>query len=471
MDANDDTSTGSATASFAYGADGRTTSQTVNGVTTTFGYTATSLPTTVTTPTASALSVYDADEWRIARQVTVGGTTSTQYSLRGPDASTLSEFRTACPTCTLAWSADHIYGGGRLLASFAAPPTDPVVEFAGATSANAETSPNPSVLVKVVTATGAATEAPITVPYATVNAGGGTATAGEDYVPATGVLAIPAGTASGATFPIGFGVLDDTMDEPNETVLLRLGSPTNARLGTTETLTYTILDDDAPPVLTVTSVVVNESANQAVVSATLSAASGYTVTATASTTPGTAVASYDFTATSVPLTFPSKTTALTVVVPLTNDGYAERTEAFTVALSAVTYATPSAPATVTVLDDDGPRVEIDPTYPGDYFALAHTTAGDQTYIQIYNPHSVAVTALVTYVRHSGQGEQHKYVLSPKQRLGLHVNADPFILPNVPASAVVQSLDTARPLVAELANYWGGNWEGGEATEGVTPALN
>ena len=54
-------------------------------------------------------------------------------------------------------------------------------------------------------------------------------------------------------------------------------------------------------------------------------------------------------------------------------------------------------------------------------------------------------------------------------MGLHVNADAFIEPNVPSSAVVQSLDTARPLVAELSNYWGGSWEGGEAMEGVTPA--
>ena len=331
--------TDAVTASFSYGADGRTTSQTVNGVTTTFGYTATSLPTTVTTPTASALSVYDADEWRIARQVTVGGATSKHYSLRGPDAATLSEFRTACGGCTLAWTADHIYGGGRLLATFAAPPTDPVVEFAGATSANAETWATPSVLVKVVTESGAATVAPITVPYATVNASGGTATAGEDYVPATGVLSIPAGTASGATFPIAFGVLDDPMDEPNETVVLRLGSPTNARVGPLDTLTYTIQDDDAAPTLTITSMTVNESAGQAVVAVTLSAPSGYTVTAHASTAAGTAVATHDFSPVAAAVTFEPLAMSRTVVVALTNDGYAEPDEAFTVGLSAVTYAT------------------------------------------------------------------------------------------------------------------------------------
>ncbi len=90
-----------------------------------------------------------------------------------------------------------------------------------------------------ITATlSAASTRTITVNYATSN---GTALDGTDYVAATGTLTFTAGSTTAAfTVPI----LDDALDEPDETVTLTLSNPVNAALGAPNLATLTILDDD-----------------------------------------------------------------------------------------------------------------------------------------------------------------------------------------------------------------------------------
>lgn len=83
--------------------------------------------------------------------------------------------------------------------------------------------------------------APVTVTYAVT---AGTATAGVDFVQATGMLSFPAGVT---TQPIPVTVLGDRVDEPNETVLVVLSNPIGASAGVM-TATLTIVDDDEPPV-------------------------------------------------------------------------------------------------------------------------------------------------------------------------------------------------------------------------------
>ena len=65
----------------------------------------------------------------------------------------------------------------------------------------------------------------MTVNYATAN---GTATAGSDYVAASGTLTFAPGVA---TRPMTVSVNGDTTSEPNETFVVTLSSPTNAVLG------------------------------------------------------------------------------------------------------------------------------------------------------------------------------------------------------------------------------------------------
>ncbi len=72
----------------------------------------------------------------------------------------------------------------------------------------------------------------------------GTATAGQDYDPAQGVLNFAAGETE-RTFTVP--ITEDTLDEPDETVNLTLSGPDpapGARLGTPSTAVLTIVDND-----------------------------------------------------------------------------------------------------------------------------------------------------------------------------------------------------------------------------------
>ena len=90
-------------------------------------------------------------------------------------------------------------------------------------------------------ATGAALAIPVRV-----RAAGTTATAGDDYTLA-GTISIPDGDSSGTA---AFAVVDDSEDEPGETVVVELGSPLPSGLaaGAADHVTITIADNDATTV-------------------------------------------------------------------------------------------------------------------------------------------------------------------------------------------------------------------------------
>ena len=120
----------------------------------------------------------------------------------------------------------------------------------------------------------------VTVPYTL----SGTATGGSDYeTPASTSLSIAAGDTSGT---IVVKVKGDTLDEPNETIIVTLGAPTNATVsGTVEGAgagTGTINDDDATPTVTLklTPGSIAENGGTSTVAATLSGASSQAVTLT-----------------------------------------------------------------------------------------------------------------------------------------------------------------------------------------------
>jgi Calx-beta domain len=86
----------------------------------------------------------------------------------------------------------------------------------------------------------------VSVAYATSNV---TATAGADYVAASGLLTIPAGSTTGT---IDIAILGDALDEDAETFKVTLSAPTNAILSSASSAVGTINDaNPVPPVVQV----------------------------------------------------------------------------------------------------------------------------------------------------------------------------------------------------------------------------
>ncbi|GIR77918.1 MAG: hypothetical protein CM15mP80_05430 [Alphaproteobacteria bacterium] len=83
----------------------------------------------------------------------------------------------------------------------------------------------------------AASEKTITVDYATAD---GSATATNDYVSSTGTLTFNPGETSKT---ISLSIVQDTIDELDETFTVSLSNPTNSSISTA-TGTVTITDDE-----------------------------------------------------------------------------------------------------------------------------------------------------------------------------------------------------------------------------------
>ena len=121
----------------------------------------------------------------------------------------------------------------------------------------------------------AASSQNVTVNYTVTGTASG---AGTDYTLANGTATIAASSTS-TTITIA-SIVNDTLDEANETVILTLSNPSNATLGSDSVHTYTITDNDNPPVVDFNSTSSNgaESVSSKALTVDLSAASGKSVT-------------------------------------------------------------------------------------------------------------------------------------------------------------------------------------------------
>ena len=203
----------------------------------------------------------------------------------------------------------------------------------------------------------------ITVRYGT---GDGSARAGSDYTPRSGLLVF---TGSTTTQTISVSVGGDVLDEDEETFTVTLSDPTNAVI-VKATGTATIRDDDAAPLLSVsggrpettgqpaTATVVegNGGSSGGLVAVTLSAPSSKPVTVAYSVGGGTATAA-DYGTGTIPgtLTFAPGETDRAVRVTVTGDTLDEADETFQVTLSSpVNAGLGAAVGAVTIADDDAP---------------------------------------------------------------------------------------------------------------------
>src|SRR5262249_45167439 len=140
----------------------------------------------------------------------------------------------------------------------------------------------------------------VTVQYAS---SAGTATpGGVDYFDVEDTLTFAPGETA-QTFSVP--VVNDLLDEPDETVQLALSDPWHAHLGDPDTATLTIVDDDFTPKvkLAPTYFAVQEAETTVTVTAALSGRADLPVTVDWAAEDGTAVSPGDFEADSGTLTF------------------------------------------------------------------------------------------------------------------------------------------------------------------------
>ena len=183
---------------------------------------------------------------------------------------------------------------------------------------------------------------------------GGTATPGVDHARLPGSATFSAGQTS-KTIPII--ITDDTIDEPNETVVVTLTGAMGAALGATKVHTLTIQDNDPTPTVSFSaaSVSVSESAGTVNLTLLLSAASASTVTVNYSVG-GTATAGVDYAALPGSITIAPGRTARYLPVTIIDDQEDEPNETVIVTLTSATSATVGATraATLTIRGNDLP---------------------------------------------------------------------------------------------------------------------
>ena len=214
----------------------------------------------------------------------------------------------------------------------------------------------------------------VTVDYA--DTGDGTAmSGGTDYdTLAGGTLTFNPGETSKS---VAVTVRGDNIDELDETVVVRLSSPSNATLtggATTLDGTGTINDNDPTPTVSVADATAVSEGNVAApdpptnmtFAVTLSAESGQEVTVPY-TLSGTATAGTDYTEPDPrSVTIAARTTQANIEIPVAGDEVDEENESITVTLGTPTNATVSTAegagaASGTITDDDTRGVSITPT--------------------------------------------------------------------------------------------------------------
>ena len=189
----------------------------------------------------------------------------------------------------------------------------------------------------------------VSASYATAD---GTATAGGDYAAATGTLMFAPGEVSRT---IAVSVIDDSLDEPDETFTLVLSDLQGAALGRGSAL-GTIRDDDEPPALSIAGDTGSEDVGELVFSVTLMARAPTEVTVNYATMDDTAIAGDDYEPVEGTLTFAPGETAKTIRVAVVDDAlYEADEESFAVTLSGPSGATLAhSLATGVIRDDDEP---------------------------------------------------------------------------------------------------------------------
>jgi len=194
------------------------------------------------------------------------------------------------------------------------------------------------------------------------NATDGSALVVSDYQAASGTLSWAAGDTTDRT--VNITLVDDAAQEPTETFNLVLTAPVNAALGAA-TQVITITDGDVPASnidFTVTGMTVVEGTLNAQVVLQRTGGSAGAASVTLDTANGTAIAPFDYSATSTVVNWANNDGAdKTVLIPIVDDSLAENPETFTATLTAPAGANlgPNQVLNVTIGDNDIVPVPVD----------------------------------------------------------------------------------------------------------------
>ena len=229
-------------------------------------------------------------------------------------------------------------------------PAVPMLQFSSGTYSVSEGAATATINVtRIGSATGA-----VSVNYATSN---GTATAGSDYTATSGTLNWTDGEAASKTFTVS--ITNDTAIESDETINLTVSNPTGgAILGSQNTATLTILDDDGPSTLRFenSSYSVNEGTATATIRVLRTGSSVGAVSVNYATSNGTAIAASDYTAASNTLIWiEGDTAAKSFTIAITNDTTVESSETVNITLSNPTNGAVlggTNPVALTITDND-----------------------------------------------------------------------------------------------------------------------
>jgi len=229
-------------------------------------------------------------------------------------------------------------------ATIATVPVIPVVFFSSSLQSGYEDA-GQMVITAVLSA---ASSQNVTVPFSV----SGTATRVSDYTITSSPVVIPAG---GSSVNIVVTLIDDTLDEFDETVVVTMGTPINATKGTPSVHTATILDNDGPPVVffTTTSQSAVEAASSLLARVGVTGVSDKPITVPFNLS-GTATLSSDYTISASPVIIPAGSTSVDIIVDIIDDTLVEVSETIIITLGTPTNATLGSPAvhTITIVDNE-----------------------------------------------------------------------------------------------------------------------
>jgi hypothetical protein len=202
-------------------------------------------------------------------------------------------------------------------------------------------------------ATVSATLSSVSSQAVTVNlAFSGTATNISDYTRSNIQIVIPAGNLTGT---VTLNATQDTLDEPDETILVEIASVTNGTELGTQQVTATIRDDDASPnvALSVVPSAIEEAAGFSTITATLASLSGQDVTVNLEYS-GTATSGTDYTRSDALIVIPAGSLTGTATVTALQDVVDETNETIIVDIVNVVNGAElgTQQVTATISDDD-----------------------------------------------------------------------------------------------------------------------